>query len=178
MTRSINMKQGEQAYILIWVLFFFALFSLLALYFMDASTMEALISSNHRHDVQAFALADGGALLGAEQIYTILVRDYSTRQEIPQQISLNQQEWRSPEAGSVLSFYLDSPRLVSQTDGECNYQFFSQGNCAPAQKKVQVEVCVKYIDYYQVQYAEDGTAILIFDHREFIYPVKISALKI
>jgi len=70
---------GKQGYILVWVLFYFAIINLLILSLMDISTLEAMISINHRHAVQAFAMADGGALVGTEQIYTLLARDYSSR---------------------------------------------------------------------------------------------------
>lgn len=174
MIRSVK-SQGQQAYILIWVLFLFMFLSLLALYFMDASVMEALISSNHRRDVQAFAMADAGALMGAEQTYSVLVRDCTFSQEIPAQINLDQQKWNFGENGTEPSFLLEMPQLISQTEGECIYQFTSQGNCSPAQKKIQVKVRVKYTDYYVVQYMEDGSAVLIFDYRAFHYPVQLSS---
>jgi len=167
-------SQGQRGAILIWVLFLFMFLSLLALYFMDASVMEALISSNHRRDVQAFAMADAGASMGAEQIYAVLARDYAFSQEIPGQITLDQQKWNFDGGHAELSFTLASPQLVSRTEGECIYQFVSQGDCAPARKKIQVKVRVQYTDFFVVYYTEDGAAVLVFDHRDFYYPAGIN----
>lgn len=171
-------KRGEQAYILIWVLFYFVLFALLALAFMDDSMLEGMISINHYRDVQAFAMADGGASMGAEQIYAILNRDYRNSQEIPEEIILDQQEWAFNAEGSDVGFLLENPRRISEDDGACCFQFTSQGDCDAAQKKIQVEVRVKYTDCYLIQYAADGTAIITFDHRDFTYPAQITSLKI
>lgn len=173
MTRFVK-SQGQQAYILLWVLFLFMFLSLMALYFMDASIMEVLISSNHRRDVQAFAMADAGVSMGSEQIYAVLVRDYSSSQEIPGQINLDQQKWNFDGDHSELSFLLTFPQMVSRTEGECIYQFISQGDCAPARKKIQVKVRVQYTDFFVVYYREDGAVVLVFDHRDFHYPVRIS----
>ncbi len=163
---------------MIWVIFYFALFYLLALSFVEVSMLEDLISINHHRDAQAFAMADGGALMGAEQIYIMLARDYHASQEIPEQLTLDQQEWTFNEAGRELRFSLENPRRISQAVGVCCFQFMSKGDCAPAQKKMLVEVRVKFTDCYLIHYEADGTAVLVFDHRDFIYPAQITSLEI
>ncbi len=168
---------GKQGYILIWVLFYFVIIDILVLSLMNNSILEALISINHRHAIQAFAMADGGALVGVEQVYTILARDYSNSQDIPEQLELEQQEWQFNESGRSLRFVLENPRCTYQGDGECRFQFNSQGFCPPAHKTVLMEVGVKYTDYYTIPYG-GGEAVLVFDHREFIYPARITSLKI
>lgn len=178
MIQTCQVKRREQGYILIWVLFFFGLFYLLALSFINESSLEALISLNHHRDVQAFAMADGGALLGAEQIYKILARDYKHEQELPEQLVLDQQEWAFHEGGKEIRFTLENPRRISQADGEGCFQFISRGECASAQKKILVDVKVKYVDYFIFQYAADGTTVLLFDYRDFIYPAEVAAIKI
>lgn len=165
---------GEQGYILIWVMFYFALFYLLAVSFMDASIMENLISINHSRDIQAFAMADGGALMGAEQIYSILNRDYRASREIPEQLTLAQKKWIFSEQGRNMSFELGNPRCISQGDGECSFQFYCQGDYAPAQKLILVEVRVRFIDYYGIQ-IQDGSVQMVFDRR-FIYPAQITSM--
>lgn len=177
MISHIKVNRGEQGFVLIWVLFYFVLFEILALSFMNDSILEVLISINHRWEVQAFAMADGGAIAGAEQIYMILSRDYSHSQEIPAQLTLDQQQWQFDGQGKNLSFKMENPRRVFQADGECGFQFRSQGDCAPAQKKLLVEVRIKFTDYYRIHYGTDGIALLIFDHRDFIYPAQITSLQ-
>lgn len=163
---------------MIWVLFYFAIINLLTLSLVDNSILEALISINHRHAVQAFAMADGGAMVGAEQIYTVLARDYCNSQDIPEQLNLDQQDWQFNEPERNLRFVLENPRCIYRGEGEYGFEFNSQGFCPPAQKTVLVKVSVKYTDYYSVQVGEDGEAVLVFDHREFIYPARITSLKV
>lgn len=171
-------KRLEQGYILLWILFYFTLFFLIAISFLDTSTLESLISINHQRDTQAFAMADGGTLMGAELIYSMLNSEYSASQVIPAQLMLDQHEWTFNTSGRMISFYLDNPTLIAQGDGECCFQFISQGNCAPAQKKLIVVVRVKFTDYYQIQYGTDANAQLIFNHRQFNYPAQITSMKI
>lgn len=162
---------------MIWVLFYFALINLLALSLVDISIWESLISINHRHAVQAFAMADGGAMAGTEQIYTILARDYSESQDIPEQLNLDQNDWQFGETGRTVSFGLENPHCIYRREGECGFRFSSQGFCSPAHITVLVDVGVEYNDYYVTQHGVGGEAVLVFDHREFIYPAQITSLK-
>lgn len=171
-------KKDERGYALLWTLFFSTLLYLLVLAFFNTSLMENFISINHYRDVQAFAMADGGATTGTELIYQILQHDYCNCPEIPEQLLLEQQDWRFDEAGLEMGFYLENPSRLSLAEGQCVFRFVSKGDCAAAHKKLQVDVRVEFIDYYLIQYAEDGTALLVFDHREFVYPSQIAAIRI
>jgi hypothetical protein len=159
----------DEGYVMVGVLFYFLLLYIIAVAFMDSSSLEGLISINHRQDAQAFEMAEGGILVGVEEIYSILKSDYSHSQDIPAELSLSQKEWILHESGKEIRFYLDNPKCVYVDEDECHFKFTSKGVSLPAQKSLVAEVQVEFLDIYKI--AADGG--LVFDHREFIPPAKI-----
>lgn len=170
---SLYSGDNDRGYVLVWVIFYLLLFFIIAASFADSSFLEGLISINYHHSAQAFEMAEGGVLVGAEEIHTILDRDYSYTQEIPAEIILSKQEWILNESGKELSFLLENPKCVYADDKECHFQFASQGICPPAQKTLVAEVQVEFLDVYKIE--ADGT--MIFDHRQFFKPARIVSLR-
>lgn len=165
--------RNEEGYLLVWVICYFMLLYLIAMSFVDHSFLEGLTSINYRQAAQAFEMADGGVLVGVEQIHTILERDYSHSKDIPAELILSQQEWILNESGKELGFYLENPRCIYADDKECRFQFTSKGVSHPAQRVLLAQVQVEFLDIYKV--TTDGG--LVFDHREFIPPAKLISLR-
>jgi hypothetical protein len=170
-TRILRPTTRNEGYVLVWVIFCFLLFYLIAMSFADSSFLEGLISINHRQAAQAFEMADGGVLVGVEEIHTILEKDYSYSQDIPAELILSKQEWILNESGEELGFYLENPKCIYTGDKEFRFQFTSRGVSPRAQRSLVAKVQVEFADVYKV--TADG---LVFDHREFIYPAKVVSL--
>jgi hypothetical protein len=177
LTRPLRPTIYNEGYVLVWVLFYFLLLYLIAISFANISFLEELISINYRQAAQAFEMADGGVLVGVEQIYIILERDYSHNQDIPTELILSRQEWIFNESGKETRFYLENPKCIYFDGKECRFQFISQGVSLPAQKGLLVVVQVEFLDIYKMEFDTDGGAVAVFDHREFIYPAKIISLQ-
>ncbi len=171
--RPLRPTRHDEGNVLVWVLFYFLLLYFIALSFTDSSFLEGLISINHRQAAQAFEMADGGVLVGVEEIYAILKSDYSQSQDIPAELILSKQEWILNESGKEMGFYLENPKCIYVDDDECRFQFVSRGFSSPAQRDLLAEVQVEFLDIYII--AADGG--LVFDRREFIPPAKLISLE-
>ncbi len=171
-TRPLRPTRHDEGYVLVWVIFYFMLLYLIAMSFANSSFLEELISINHRQAAQAYEMADGGVLVGVEEIYVILKKDYSNSQDIPTELILSKKEWILHESGKEMGFYLDNPKCVYVDEDECHFKFISKGVSPPAQRVLVAKVQVEFLDIYKI--AADGG--LIFDHREFIPPAKIISL--
>lgn len=174
--RLLRPTRHDKGYVLVWVIFSFLLFYIIAVAFADSSFLEGLISINHRQAVQAFEMADGGVLVGVEEVYDILNRDYSYSQDIPAELILSKQEWILTEAGPELGFYLENPKCIYADDKECRFQFTSRGVSSGAQRSLVAEVQVEFTVVYKLESNGDEEAVAVFDHREFIYPAKVVLL--
>jgi hypothetical protein len=175
--RLLHPTRHNEGYVLVWVIFCFLLFYLIAMSFADSSFLEGLISINHRQAAQAFEMADGGVLVGIEEIHTILEKDYSYSQNIPAELILSKQEWILNESGEELGFYLENPKCIYTGDKECRFQFTSRGVSPRAQRSLVAEVQVEFTVVYKLESNGDEEAVAVFDHREFIYPAKVVSLK-
>jgi hypothetical protein len=167
-TRSLRPASYDKGYVLVWVIFYFMLLYLIVISFTNSSFLEELISINHRQAAQAYEMADGGVLVGVEEVYDILQRDYSNSQDIPTELVLSKQEWILDESGKEMGFYLENPKCSGVDGGKCRFRFTSKGVCPPAQRILLVEVEVEFLDVYT-----PGADGLVFHHREFIYPAKV-----
>ena len=172
-TRLLHPTRHEQGYVLVWVLFYFLLLYLIAISLADISLLEGLISINYRQAAQAYEMAEGGVLVGVEQIQDILESDYSYSQDIPTELILPKQEWILNEAGREMRFYLENPKCVYVDGGKCRFKFTSKGFSPPAQRILLAEVEVEFLDIYKVEV--DGT--MVFDRREFISPGRVVLFK-
>ncbi len=172
LTQLLNPARHE-GYVLVGVLFYFLLLYIIAVAFVDSSFLEGLISINHRQNAQAFEMAEGGVLVGVEQIYAILESDYSHSQDIPTELILSKKEWILHESGKEMGFSLENPKCTYVNGGKCHFKFTSKGVSLPAQKSLVAEVQVQFLDIYKI--AADGG--LVFDRREFIPPAKIISLQ-
>ena len=172
-TRPLRPTRHEQGYVLVWVLFYFLLLYLIAISLADISLLEGLISINYRQAAQAYEMAEGGVLVGVEQIQDILESDYSYSQDIPTELILPKQEWILNEAGREMRFYLENPKRVYVDGSKCRFRFTSKGVCPPAQRILVAEVEVEFLEIYKVEV--DGT--MVFDRREFISPGRVVLFK-
>lgn len=173
LTQLLSPTRPDEGYVMVAVLFYFLLFYIIAVAFMDASFLEGLISINHRQNAQAFEMADGGVLAGAEQIYAILESDYRYSQDIPTELILSKKEWILHESGRELAFSLENPKCTYVDGGECHFKFISKGVCLKAQRSLEAEVQVEFLDIYKLVSDAEGGVSAVFDHREFISPAKI-----
>lgn len=176
LTRLLRPTKNEEGYVLVWVIFGSLLLYLIAMSFADSSFLEGLISINHRQAAQAFEMADGGVLVGVEEIYDILNRDHSYSKDIPTELILSKQEWILNDSGQELGFYLENPKCIYTDDKECRFQFTSRGVSPRAQRSLVAEVQVEFTDVYKIESDADGGAVAVFDHREFTNPAKIILL--
>lgn len=169
LTRPLRPTRHEQGYVLVWVLFYFLLLYLIAVSLADISFLEGLISINFRQAAQAYEMAEGGVLVGVEQVYDILDSNHSNSPDIPTELMLSKQEWVLNEAGREMRFHLENPKRVYVDGSKCRFRFTSKGVCPPAQRILVAEVEVEFLDVYKV--AVDGT--MVFDRREFISPGRV-----
>lgn len=167
----------DEGYVLLWVIYSFLLFYIIAISFSESSFLEELISINYRQAAQAFEMADGGILVGVEEIYSILERDCSHSQDIPEELTLSKQRWAFNEYGKEIEFYLENPKCIYLDDNECRFQLSSRGVSLPAQRNLQAEVQVEFLDIYKIEYDAGGEAFTVFERREFLYPAKIISLQ-
>lgn len=163
----------DEGYVMAGVLFYFLLLYIIAAAFVNSSFLEGLISVNYRQNAQAFEMADGGVLVGVEQIYAILESDYSYRQDIPTELILSKKEWVLHGLGAEMGFSLENPKCIYVDDDECHFKFTSKGVSLKAQRSLVAQVQVEFLDIYKIE-ADGG---LVFDHREFIPPAKIISLQ-
>lgn len=175
--RPLRPTRHDEGYVLVWVIFYFMLLYLIAMSCVNSSFLEELISINHRQAAQVYEMADGGVLVGVEEIYDILNRDYSNSQDIPAELVLSKQEWILNETGKGMGFYLENPKCSSVDGGKCRFRFTSKGVCPPAQRVLAVEVEVEFLDVYKIESHGDEEAVAVFDHREFVYPAKVVLLE-
>ena len=159
---------------LVVVMILLSLFTIIIFSMLDTSVMERLISRNSRDAEQAFQLAEGAVYLGAEQIYQVLLRDYRTVENLPATIQLEQSSFHDSVKGQSLQMDITNPRLIEQCSDYCLYEFTGQGRCPPAESRLKVQVQFDYLQYYFIQYGEDGSVTgMTFTHRDFMDRGKI-----
>lgn len=173
---TLSPVRHNEGYVLVGVLFYFLLLYIIAVAFVDSSFLEGLISINHHKNAQAFEMADGGVLVGVEQIYAILESDYSHSQDIPTELILSKKEWILQESGREMGFSLENPKCTYVDDDECHFKFTSKGVSLKAQRSLVAEVEVEFLDIYKLVSDADGGVVAVFDHREFINPAKVISL--
>lgn len=153
---------------LVVVMILLSLFTIIIFSMLDTSVMERLISRNSRDAEQAFQMAEGAVYLGAEQIYQVLLRDYRTVENLPVAIQLEQSSFHDSVKGQSLQMDITAPRLIEQCSDYCLYEFTGQGRCPPAESRLKVQVQFDYLQYYVMQYGEDGSVTgMTFTHRDF-----------
>lgn len=175
--RILRPARRNEGYVLVWVIFCFLLFYLIAISFVDSSSLVELISSNYYRAAQAFEMADGGILAGLEQVYSILEKDYSYSPDIPAKLILPKQEWILHESGKELRVNLSNPKCIYIGDNEWRFEFTSRGVSFPAQRVLAAEIQVEFTVVYKIENDANGGAVAVFDHREFIYPAKVVLLQ-
>lgn len=175
--RPLRPTRHDKGYVLVWVIFCFMLLYLIAMSLANSSLLEESISFNYRQAAQAYEMADGGVLVGVEEVYDILKRDHGNSQDIPNELILSKQEWILNESGREMGFYLENPKCSGVESGKCRFQFISKGVSPPAQRILAAEVEVEFLDIYKIEFDIDGGAVTVFDHREYIYPAKIISIE-
>lgn len=173
LTRKRYPTRHNKGNVLVWVLFYFMLLYLVAFSYTNSFFLEELMSINYLQTAQAFEMADGGVLVGMEEIYEILKNEYSYSQDIPMNLILSKNEWILNETAKEMGFYLENPKCIYIDNEGCCFQFISKGFTLKAQKELLAKVQVDFLDIYIIN--EDGG--LIFDRREFIPPPKLISLE-
>lgn len=160
----------QKGYTLILVMVCLSLFTITIIYMLETSLMERLISRNSRDAEQAFQLAEGAVYMGAEQVYQVISRDYRTVEKLPATIQLQESDFYDSVEGRTLKMRITNPRLIEQHNDYCLYVFTGEGQCSPAESRLKAQVRFDYVQYYAIEYGEDGSEIdRVFTHREFMH---------